>query len=174
MNHEMSEQPWHSTTDSFWDVMQQFASGVVVVMPGKTALRGVTVSAFSFVSRNPPMVSVTLRRRSRSLALLKRERCFSVSVLSADQIEVAHHFATAHRPDEPGTAQRPQEPANGAQNAPPLSGALGWLSCEVDQIIGLGDHELLLGRVHAAVLGEGRPLVRFAGKLYSDTPITTR
>jgi flavin reductase len=165
----MSEQPACAITDPFWEVMQQFASGVVVVTSGSTPRRGVTVSAFSFVSRNPPLISVTLRRGSKCLALVKHEGCFTVSVLSAEQAELARHFADARRGDEP-----PGEVIwTGLDRLPVLRGALGWLSCDIYRAIGLGDHELLLGNVRTAVTGTGRPLVRFAGKLYSDTPIST-
>jgi flavin reductase (DIM6/NTAB) family NADH-FMN oxidoreductase RutF len=165
----MTDQPAYPAHDPFWGVMQQFASGVVVVTSGSTQRRGVTVSAFSLVSRNPPLVSITLRRSSRCLAMLKREGCFTVSVLSAEQAELARHFADAHRHHEP-----PGETIwAGLDRLPVLRGALGWLSCEIYQVIGLGDHELLLGSVRSAVSGTGRPLVRFAGKLYSDTLTNT-
>jgi flavin reductase len=165
----MTDQSTWAAADPFWGVMQHFASGVVVVTSGSTPRRGATVSAFSFVSRTPPLVSVTLRRSSRCLAILKRDGCFTVSVLSADQAELARHFADARRDDEP-----PDETIwAGLDRLPVLRGALGWLSCEIYQVIGLGDHELLLGSVRTAVSGSGPPLVRFAGKLYSDTLIST-
>ncbi|HEX6471594.1 MAG TPA: flavin reductase family protein [Streptosporangiaceae bacterium] len=164
----MTGQPACPAADPFWEVMQHFASGVVVVTSGSTPRRGVTVSAFSLVSRNPPLVSVTLRRSSKCLALLKRDASFTVSVLSADQAELARRFADARRDDE----QQGEAIWAGLDRLPVLRGALGWLSCEIYKVIGLGDHELLLGSVRTAVSGTGRPLVRFAGKLYSDTLIT--
>jgi flavin reductase (DIM6/NTAB) family NADH-FMN oxidoreductase RutF len=153
----------------FWDAMQQFASGVVVVMGGRSVTRGVTVSAFAFVSGKPPVISVTLRRQSKCLALVKREGCFTVSVLSAQQADLARHYADTHR------ALLPEDlwHVDVSGGPPLLRGALAWLTCDVYRVIGLGDHELLLGRVHAAASGAGRPLVRFAGRFYADTPITT-
>ena len=72
-----------------------FATGVTVITCGVQdgAPHGATVNAFTAVSLEPPLVLVSLDRRSKLCSLLEADRPFTVNVLEAAQKELALHFA---------------------------------------------------------------------------------
>ncbi|MBI1758711.1 MAG: flavin reductase [Actinobacteria bacterium] len=153
----------------FGTVARQLAAGVAVLTagPAPTAC-GVTVSTLTLVSYTPPLVSVVLRRGSGSVAHLKRVGGFAANVLAADQERLARYFADPCRP--PGMGQLAEDSWRPGDRGPLLCGAIGWLECRLEQVIPAGDHELLLGRVQAARLCRGLPLVSFAGRLHPGGP----
>ena len=80
--------------DAYRRVLSRFASGVTVV----TAYRGqradgVTVSAFSAVSLEPPLVLACIGEESDCYELLARSDLFGINVLSAEQGPLALAFA---------------------------------------------------------------------------------
>ncbi|HET6393143.1 MAG TPA: flavin reductase family protein [Blastococcus sp.] len=78
----------------FREVMADVATPVAVVTStGHGVPHGTTVSAFASLSMEPPMVLVSLDRRSDLLALVRDTGCFGVDVLGATQSELALAFA---------------------------------------------------------------------------------
>lgn len=160
-------------TTLFWDAARKFATGIAVVTAGsgKTA-RGTTVSAFTFISREPALISVCLQQRSSMLNLITDRRSFAVNVLAGHQARVARHFADQARgtgagqflgvPWIPGLCDPGLD-----DGVPLLIGAMCWLGCEFERRIPMGDHELVLARVTAVTAGDGDPLLYFSGRLYS-------
>ena len=74
-------------------VLRQWASGVTVVTAGLDGvLHGMTVSSFSSVSLEPPLISVNIERRTRTFSLMTEAGAFAVSILANDQQDLAHHF----------------------------------------------------------------------------------
>src|SRR3954465_7893460 len=71
-----------------------FTTGVTVITCAGAdgAPHGATVNAFTAVSLEPPLVLVSLDRRSRLCALLEAAP-FTVNVLEASQKDLALHFA---------------------------------------------------------------------------------
>jgi flavin reductase (DIM6/NTAB) family NADH-FMN oxidoreductase RutF len=89
---------------------------------------------------------------------------FAVSVLAADQEDLARYFSDSGRPT--GMAQflpvawHPG-PVTGA---PLLDGALAYLECDLEAAHPGGDHTVFLGRVLAAErAATGPPLLYFGG-----------
>jgi flavin reductase (DIM6/NTAB) family NADH-FMN oxidoreductase RutF len=152
-----------------WSVTTRFATGVVVItVQAGSRTRGMTVSAFTIVSRTPPLVSVSLHAGSTCLAQVKEDGAFAVTALAAGQAMLARHFANPGRP--PGLRQLQPDawllgPAGGI---PVLAGAVGWLDCQAELVVPAGDHELIIARVRAATAGPGLPLVQCAGALRDD------
>ena len=82
------------SADEFRSAMRKFASGVCIVASGKGAdRRGMTVSAFSSVSAEPPMVLVCLNRASSTHDAIISAEAFSVNILGGSQEDVAMRFA---------------------------------------------------------------------------------
>ncbi|MEJ2853180.1 MULTISPECIES: flavin reductase family protein [unclassified Saccharothrix] len=152
----------------YWDVVRRFPTGVSVVTTGSgIAAHGATVTSFTFVSREPPLVAVCLRRTSALLDLLGPRRVFAVNVLADDQAELARRFADPAR--GPGARQFDGvrwSPAVGAGGVPLLGDAVAWLTCRYVRRVPAGDHSVVLARVEDAVASERRPLVYFAGRLH--------
>ncbi|WP_041794266.1 flavin reductase family protein [Pararhodospirillum photometricum] len=141
-----------------------FASGVTVVTArtkeGMPA--GVTVSAFSSLSLDPPLVLFCLGRSNTQIdAFTSGPLC--VSILSSEQRDVSSRFATK---GIDRFAQGDLEETDTGILAP--KGALARLECTVHQVVEGGDHLIIVALVEKATWSaEHRPLVYFQGA-YQD------
>ncbi|WP_372447299.1 flavin reductase family protein [Streptomyces flavofungini] len=152
--------------------LQRFAAGITVLTfdaPGGAA--GVTVSTLTPVPGTCPMVSVALRRASKSLSELLTAEAFTANALAADQASLAQHFARRRRSRE--TSQLPPDTWAQAAGIPRLRQATSWLECRVDQTASLRDHVLVIATVTAGIPGSGPPLIGFTGALHADLSGTT-
>lgn len=151
--------------DTFKGAMRRFASGVCIVASGEGAGRqGMTVSAFSSVSADPPMVLVCLNRSCSAHAGLTSAATYSINILGAGQTEEAMLFAGQR--DRHGAGRFGPDWRQGAQGAPLLTTALHSLVCASAAQYEAGSHTVLIGRVIDATAGEGdAALVNFDGKL---------
>lgn len=119
----------------------KFATGVTVVTceTREGSAHGLTVNAFNAVSLEPPLVLVSVDRRSRASGLLA-DRPFAVNVLAEGHERLARHFAGRPDSELPIPWQR-------GTLVPRLAGALAYFECEPWRAYNGGDHELFLGRV---------------------------
>ncbi|MBP2364569.1 flavin reductase family protein [Pseudonocardia parietis] len=137
-----------------------FATGVTVITcHGEDGVpHGATVNAFTAVSLDPPLVLVSLDRRSRLCGLIE-SRPFTVNVLESEQKELALHFAG--RPN-----QDVRWAADSDCGAPRLDGTLAHISCTPWQTYDGGDHVLYLGEVQQFHIHPGRPLLFHSGQFH--------
>ncbi|MDB5454756.1 MAG: flavin reductase domain protein FMN-binding [Caulobacter sp.] len=139
-----------------------FAAGVTVVttqLDGQ--LVGTTVSAFSALSLDPPLVLACLKRDSRTLAAVRQTAAFCVNILCAEQGELAHAFAKSGCDDR--FALTAVEA--GVTGAPLLAGCATHIECDLHAVHDGGDHEILVGRVLRVVVDEAKtPLVYVRGR----------
>lgn len=144
------------------DCLGHFATGVTVVTcDADDGHHGATVNAFMAVSLDPPLVQVSLDRRSKVCAYLD-ERPFAVNMLAADQHELALHFA--------GKPQNLDVPWHDGHVAPALRGCLARIFCTSWRTYDGGDHVLILGEVEHFEHHGGDPLVFNAGKFRDIGP----
>jgi flavin reductase (DIM6/NTAB) family NADH-FMN oxidoreductase RutF len=145
----------------------QFASGVTVVTTGDGhTVHGATVSSFTSVSLDPPLVMVSLDRRSRSCERLARAR-FGVNVLAAGQHDLALLFA-GRGAQQGGSYQDPAQAGitwEGDPAAPRLAGAVAHFDCAPWAAYDGGDHMLYVGEVRSFDAPGGAPLVFHSGML---------
>jgi flavin reductase (DIM6/NTAB) family NADH-FMN oxidoreductase RutF len=146
------------TPDAYRTALRFFPSGVTLVTIRSGAdIHGLTVSAFSSVSPDPPLILVCIDHRHLAHVLLERDgAAFAVNVLRADQAGLSDRFA--HAP----AAERFQDGDWGARvtGAPVLSEALAWLDCTVHSRLPAGTHTVYLGEVQASGANEAaHPLV---------------
>ncbi|MEV0395318.1 flavin reductase family protein [Polymorphospora rubra] len=147
---------------SFRDCLGQFASGVTVVtVGGAQGVHGSTVSAFTSVSLQPPLVLVVLDRRSRLCRRIDGQP-FGINVLAASQRDLALHFAGA------ATGGSGSVPIgwDTADDTPRLSGATAFLSCQPWALYDGGDHLIVLGRVCSFATLDADPLVYHRGSFH--------
>ncbi|MFC3520825.1 flavin reductase family protein [Streptomonospora nanhaiensis] len=151
------------SADAFRRVMGAHAAGVVVVTAeGAQGPVGVTATSFTSVSLDPPLVSFYIDDRSGSWPALRGAPSFAVNILGEDQREVAARFATrgidrfAH----------PTRWRRGADGLPLLQGAAGHVLCLKHDVLAVGDHWLVVGRVAQAHVSEDteRPLLYHRGR----------
>jgi flavin reductase (DIM6/NTAB) family NADH-FMN oxidoreductase RutF len=149
---------------AFRRTLGMFATGVTVITTRADAqVHGMTANAFMSVSLAPPLVLVSVDRRTRMLSLLHEGSRFGVNVLEAGQAGLSDRFAgrTGHDLPEPTFAV--------ARDTPLVEGALAHLVARVVRSYWGGDHSLFLGQVEYAWYGEGRPLL-FHGGRYERLP----
>ena len=147
--------------DSFRSVLGRFASGITVITSIDADGRdvGMTASAFSSVSLNPPLVQVCVDRTASMFeALLKAER-FGVNVLADEQEALSRRFAaveSSHRFEGIGYTR-------GDSGVVLLEDALAHLECRIASRIEAGDHMIFLGEVDHATARDAKPLLYYRG-----------
>jgi len=137
---------------AFRDALGAFATGVTVVTTTwEQESHGMTVSAFTSLSLEPPLVIVCLASRSRGCHLIARSGVFAVNVLAAGQANLSARFANRDRP-RGSDAFSGVETAPGATGCPVLRGAAAHVDCAVQELHAGGDHTIVIGSVLAAGL----------------------
>jgi flavin reductase (DIM6/NTAB) family NADH-FMN oxidoreductase RutF len=145
----------------FRSCLGQFPTGVTVITcRTESGMHGATVNAFTAVSLDPPLVLVSLDRRSKACGYLAG-RPFAVTVLDSAAYETALHFAGQPRPGaDIGWADH--------DVAPRLAGGAAWFACTPWAAYDGGDHVLYLGLVEDYQQHPGAmPLVFHGGQFRS-------
>lgn len=149
----------------FKTALSGFASGVTVVTYSTGDVdSGITVSAFSSVSLDPPLVLVCLNNGSPAVEAIESGKAFSVNILSADQSQVSNTFA---KPGEERMEYLKKESQKRGENGVcHIPGALAVLDCELESMVSAGDHNIALGKVTAIhmenpITDSTQPLVYF-------------
>jgi flavin reductase (DIM6/NTAB) family NADH-FMN oxidoreductase RutF len=145
---------------SFRSALSQFATGVTVVLTRDAAgaPAGLTVSAFSSVSLDPPLVLVCIDVRCDAHDPLAQSGTFGVSVLRETQEDISRRFACRGAEKFEGFVLE-----HGETGALLVPGALAHLECSVVAAHRAGDHTVFFGEVRAIRVTAGRPLVYQGG-----------
>lgn len=159
MDQLTSTSEFDCTPEQFREVISHFMSGVTVITASVEGRDyGMTASAFTSLSLNPPMVLVALNNNSATQRAITQCGSFGVNVLAEGQHEVAQRFA---RPSDDKFAGLTVRRASGG--AALLEDALAVLECVVsDDVVG-GTHRVFLARVKRATARPGAPLAYFRG-----------
>ncbi len=161
--------------DEFRAAMSRLAAGVVLVTAHEPPLDpegpggedvGMTATAFTSVSLDPPLVLVSLREGSRMDDLLAEQPLWAVSVLSESQRHIAGRFAMKGRISDRLLFEDIPYVRGEVSGAPLVRGALAVLECRTEQRVAAGDHTLVIARVLAAAVPSagGGPLAYFRGR----------
>lgn len=148
--------------DEFKQALRRWASGVTIVTT-KTSddeLLGMTVSAFSSVSAEPPLVLVCINKNSTSADAIIESGAFAVNILKAEQAELSGSFASSKAHEE---RFKETEWSEGVTGAPLLAGCTANLDCAVVQKAQAGSHWVFIGEVQAIRSEDGEPLLYFDG-----------
>ena len=132
---------------TFFDIMASFPSGVAVVttLDEHGVPKGLTTTAVSSVSAEPPLLLVCIDLTSRTLPALRSGGRFLVNFMRAGRSELCHLFASKSEDKFANVAWRPT-----ASGLPLLhEDALAWAECVTVKEFEAGDHVVLLGRVEA-------------------------
>jgi 3-hydroxy-9,10-secoandrosta-1,3,5(10)-triene-9,17-dione monooxygenase reductase component len=152
------------TADQFKQALGRFASGVTVVTTAdNNKLGGLTVSAFSSLSLDPPYILICIDKRSSANALIQSSRAFAVNILAKDQADLSNHFASRQEDKFAGVAYR-----MGHLQVPVLEDTLATLECSLVQVVDGGDHHIYIGQVeHSSVDETKEPLLYYRGQYRS-------
>jgi len=131
--------------------MRQWATGVTVVSVALNGVQhGMTVSSFTSLSLEPPLVMVSLENVTRTRNLVLQAGYFGVTILSQDQRDISDIFAGRHTEHQDRFA--------GLQiytlisGSPLLAGGLAGFDCKVLTHIPAGSHTVFVADVLAAHL----------------------
>lgn len=139
--------------------MARFPSGVTIVTTqdetGKP--HGFTASSFCSVSVEPPLVLVCLAKAANSYPVFARIDRFAISILRADQADLARRFANRNV-DKFGCGGFVHTPLGSVV----LQEALAVVECSVVSRYEGGDHVIMVGGVEQVALTDrNHPAVYF-------------
>lgn len=143
------------TGAEFKRVMGRFATGVVVLTVldsqdeelGTRDDLGMTATAFTSVSVDPPLVLVGVSADSYLTEVLERQDRWAITVLAHAQKQIAGRFAMPGRPSARillGGVSNHRGPHTGAMIP---DGGVAALECATHQRVHAGDHVLVIGEV---------------------------
>jgi flavin reductase len=146
---------------AFKEALRGWTTGVTVVTSRSgDKIHGMTVSAFSSVSADPPLVLVCANRSSTTHGIIEEGGLFAVNILASHQQDVSNVFASSKNEDS--RLQRVSW-TEGETGAPLIDEALASLECTVASAHQAGSHTIYIGRVEAVRTTDAEPLVYYQG-----------
>lgn len=148
--------------DAFRAACAQFATGVAIatVRAVDGTPHGLTVSSFTSVSVNPPLILICVDHGCTILPHFRENRQFGVNILAENQQELSVIFSAW-----PEGRFEAVEWTSGQSGCPLFPGTLAHLECGVESFVEAGDHTIVIGRVLSVYVNSeippGRPLLYF-------------
>ncbi|MBZ5696511.1 MAG: flavin reductase family protein [Acidobacteriia bacterium] len=153
--------------EQFRAAMRAWTSGVTVVTAAfEGEQHGMTVSSFTSISLDPPMIVISLHTESHTHALVSRAGAFAVTILSSNQQAISERFAG--RLSETESRLEGLETETLVSGAPFLKGGLAYLDCRVTQIIPSGMNTLFIAEVIATRVRTARSYDHTRALVYHD------
>jgi len=148
----------------FRQTLGAFATGVTVITTrGEAHDYGMTATAFSSVSLDPPLVLVCIITGARGAEVIPANGVFAVNILSAEQEQLSNYFVSKDRPrGRDAFAEIPHREV--ASGAPVIDGVAAFVDCRLVSTYEEGDHVIFIGEVLAlGVDSEVEPLIFHGG-----------
>jgi len=147
---------------SLRDAFGQFATGVTVVTTRDANGNpiGLTANSFASVSLEPPLVSWCVDKSSTRFSEFIEAKCFSISVLTAEQQDISNLFAMRSWDD---TVFEDAEWYEGFNNVPQIPNVSARFHCETAHLYEGGDHIIIVGSVLEYECEADESLVFFQG-----------
>jgi len=141
--------------NSLRDTLRFWGSGVAVVSTltqgaHDFAYAGMTVSAFTSLSLEPPQILISIDKKSATTGYLLKAGAFALSILNGDQADLSDRFAG--RIELPSHGDRFAGVAfeTAVTGAPILSDALAWLDCRIQTVHDGSTHWIVIVSVVAS------------------------
>ncbi len=152
--------------DLFRAVLGRFASGVTIVTTVDRDGRdqGMTVSAFSSLSLDPPLVLVCIDHGASLWPVLETADHFAINILASGQEALSRRFSSreGERFDGIGFSR-------GGTGVALLDDTLAAVECTITARIAQGDHSILVGSVDYGIARDLQPLLYYRGGYASLT-----
>jgi flavin reductase (DIM6/NTAB) family NADH-FMN oxidoreductase RutF len=150
------------------DAFGTFMTGVTVVtaMDAQGNPLGFTANSFSSISLDPPLLMVSISRRSLNHGAFVAGRGFAVNILSEGQKDISATFA---RPVADRFADVRWR--RGPEGSPLIAGTSAWFDCQLQQTVEAGDHTILIGKIAAFDAAQAAGLGYYRGNYF--TPAET-
>lgn len=145
--------------DLFRSVLGRFSTGVTIVTTRDGAGdHGMTVSAFSSLSLEPPLVLVCVAHDATMAPVMATSSDFVVNILSDTQEALSRRFASKLDDRFAGIGF-----TRGEREIVILDDVLAWMECHVVHRYVEGDHTIIVGGVDRAGVRDARPLLYYRG-----------
>ncbi len=149
------------------EILGKFATGVTIATTATSDQTwGMTANAVTSLSLDPPLVLLAIVKETQSHALFQSAGCFALNILTVEQVDLSNRFASAGPKDFAGIATR-----RAATGSPIIEGSLGWVDCRLQEILPGGDHDIFIGEILDGAVGDGEPLLFYAGRYGRLTPL---
>ncbi len=132
------------------NTLRYWVSGVSIVTTQRGDQRGgMTVSAFSSLSIEPPQILICLNKSVSSLPLILESGIFAVNILAAHQLQLSDLFGG--RVELPDDANRFDGLTlkTAVTGAPILTDCLAYLDCRIKHTFDGDTHQVIIGEVLA-------------------------
>ncbi|CAM5206102.1 Flavin reductase (DIM6/NTAB) family NADH-FMN oxidoreductase RutF OS=Castellaniella defragrans OX=75697 GN=HNR28_001282 PE=4 SV=1 [Castellaniella defragrans] len=156
----------------FRSALGRFPTGVTIVTaehPDTHAPLGMTISSFTSVSLQPPMVLWTLTQSAASRAILLGLERYVIHVLSASQVNLARRFARGSYGERFAGLTLARAPNGTLMLEDPRCSA--WFECHNSTHHEAGDHTIFVGQVEHCHWQPKAPLIYHAGD-FELTPVS--
>jgi flavin reductase (DIM6/NTAB) family NADH-FMN oxidoreductase RutF len=156
--HALARRTGTLDTKTFRDACSLFGSGVTVatVRAPDGSPHGLTVSSFTPVSIEPPLILICIDHGCTFLQHFRACSHFAVNILAESQRDLSITFACKDAGRFKGVDWNPSP--NGV---PLLHGCIATFECQLAAVIEAGDHAIFLGEVVSAECQGGEPLLYF-------------
>jgi flavin reductase (DIM6/NTAB) family NADH-FMN oxidoreductase RutF len=156
----------------FLSAMSQAVTGVnIVTTDGPAGRYGLTVSAVSSVSTEPPMLLVCVNQKNIARDAICSNGAFAINVLATSQQHIAETFSGSNR--HGGAYGFDSEDwTKEDTGSPVLNGAIATFDCEIEKTVPAATHTIFIGRVVATTEFPDTPLLytrRSYGQLIGRT-----
>lgn len=147
--------------------MRRWASGVAIVTSQAGGIRhGMTVNSFVSISIDPPLVTVTMAKATRTCALVLQSGVFAVTILTREQQILAELFAG--RIPEEADRMLGLSTFELASGAPLISGGAAFVDCRVVAQHDMPTSILFIAEVLAADMGaDDRPPLLYYNRAFA-------
>ncbi|MBI3455438.1 MAG: flavin reductase family protein [Candidatus Rokubacteria bacterium] len=148
------------TAAEFRFALRHFPAGVTVVTTRDAEGHpcGLTASAFTSVSLDPPLVLVCIDHVATAYHAFVEYGWFAVNMLGKSQEHLSRQFAASAGDKFAGVAFH-----EGRARLPILEDVVAALECRVVHRYAGGDHTIFVGQVEGVSITGGSPLVYFGG-----------
>ncbi|MBC7842552.1 MAG: flavin reductase family protein [Gemmatimonadaceae bacterium] len=152
--------------DLFRAVLGRFASGVTIITTTDDDGRdqGMTVSAFSSLSLDPPLVLVCIDHGASLWPVLQTAEHFAVNILASQQEALSRRFSSKEPDRFDGIGF-----TRGNTGVPMLDDTLASIECAIVTRVPQGDHSILIGHVESGTTRDLQPLLYYRGGYASLT-----
>ncbi len=148
-------------SQEFKSLLGCFATGVTVAttLDAGGGWSGMTASAVSAVSLDPPLLLLCVDRNAKFHAAVDAGRGFALNVLASDQERISRIFA-----DSSGDPFAKVEFASEDGGFPLLAGVVAHIMCALWGTHQAGDHTVFFGTVTKGQIFDRAPLLHYRGR----------
>lgn len=142
------------SAEEFKQGMRRLGGAVNIVTSGHDNMcAGLTATSVTSLSAEPPRLLVCVNRQGATYETISKSQVFAINVLGVEHKALAMQFAGMT--DIPETDRFADTVWNfGKTGAPLLGSALASFDCEVEGIMDVGSHGIVVGNVRAVITSQ--------------------